>query len=167
MKATRVNHRIPVADRLFAKLAQQPDGCIEFTGACMPNGYGRIALGGQGGGVGLAHRVAWELANGPIPEDLHVCHRCDNPPCCNPAHLFLGTRSDNMRDSVSKRRDRHGRRTSCKNGHLYDEANTRWSPSGSRVCRACDRARNPARAAAKKAARARAKDLKADPTFKQ
>ncbi|MER6171321.1 HNH endonuclease [Streptosporangium sp. NPDC001681] len=55
----------------------------------------------------LVHRVAWELANGPIPDGMKVCHRCDNPPCCNPAHLFLGTIADNNAD-----RDQKGRQVS-------------------------------------------------------
>ena len=56
-----------------------------------------------------AHRAAWALANGRLPDPaLYVCHRCDNPPCCNPAHLFLGTGIDNMRDARNKGRVRNG-----------------------------------------------------------
>lgn len=58
----------------------------------------------QGGRIRTRHRVAWELTNGPIPEGLWVLHHCDNPPCCNPAHLFLGTNSDNQKDAYSKGR---------------------------------------------------------------
>lgn len=51
-----------------------------------------------------AHRAAWVEASGPIPLGILVCHRCDNPPCCNPAHLFLGTQSDNIKDGYAKGR---------------------------------------------------------------
>jgi hypothetical protein len=56
-----------------------------------------------------AHRVAWELTNGPIPPGLHICHRCDNPPCVTPAHLFVGTNLDNIADKVAKGRQRGAR----------------------------------------------------------
>lgn len=57
-----------------------------------------------------AHRVAFEIMNGPIPDGMAVCHHCDNPPCCNPAHLFLGTPGDNVRDAQTKGRSATGER---------------------------------------------------------
>lgn len=65
----------------------------------------RYGIVGDGQKTKKAHRVAWELANGrSVPEGMNVLHRCDNPPCCNPAHLFLGTQADNVRDMAQKGR---------------------------------------------------------------
>lgn len=77
------------------------DDCILWTGAIASNGYGKRQLHGRTVG---AHRAAWEEAHGPIPDGLFVLHRCDNPPCCNVEHLFLGTHADNMRDMARKGR---------------------------------------------------------------
>lgn len=75
--------------------------CWEWTGAKYSNGYGSFRCGTR---LGIAHRVAWELVKGAIPQGLLILHRCDNPPCVNPAHLFVGTYADNTNDRNSKGR---------------------------------------------------------------
>lgn len=121
---------------LRAKLMES--GCFEWQGTLREKGYGRLYHLGR---LGDAHRVAWELTRGPIPDGLYVCHKCDNPPCVNPDHLWLGTNTDNMRDMVRKGRHGNSRKTHCKHGHELTPENTYWVPSrtANRACRVCVR----------------------------
>ena len=73
------------------------------------NEYGRIWYGGA---MEYAHRMSWVIRNGPIPDGKYVLHRCDNPPCVNPDHLFLGTQLDNIQDRHDKGRNGHGQNSS-------------------------------------------------------
>lgn len=94
------------AEGLAARASPEPNtGCWLWCGSADTAGYGRIdtVRGSKSRYVGV-HRLSWEASYGPIPEGLHVLHRCDQPACMNPAHLFLGTPSDNMRDMVAKGR---------------------------------------------------------------
>lgn len=82
-----------------------PNACHEWLRGRFKNGYGSVKRRGKDL---KTHRVAWELEYGPIPDGLFVCHTCDNPPCCNLKHLFLGTPADNAADMVAKGRQARG-----------------------------------------------------------
>ena len=79
-------------------------GCTIFYGASVPKGYGVIWYQGR---QTYTHRVAYELANGPIPDGMQVCHKCDVSSCINPTHLFLGTQRDNIHDMMRKGRGKY------------------------------------------------------------
>lgn len=112
--------------------------CWTWTASKTSDGYGtfnanRVRI--------LAHRFSWILKYGLIRDRLFVLHRCDNPPCVNPDHLFAGTQADNIRDCYAK-----GRRIkdACIHGHPYNDRNTKWAIHYGvprRFCRVCRNAR--------------------------
>jgi hypothetical protein len=96
-------------------------GCWLWEKSLYPNGYGQINVAGKGMG---AHRASWAAFKGAIPKGLMVLHRCDNPCCVNPAHLFLGTHQDNMDDRRRKDREHHPK-GELQGGHKLTEAQVR------------------------------------------
>jgi hypothetical protein len=146
--------KTPFVDRFWAKVERGPVDWL-WTGAVRTDGYGVMGRWNDGRTAVLpAHRLAWEMAHGPIPTGVCVLHHCDVKRCVKTegderwpdGHLFLGTKRDNTRDMVTK--GRHGRwnakKLACKRGHPFDEANTHIYRGG-RVCRTCARAKVRAR----------------------
>lgn len=89
-----------VESKLWPRLKISDSGCWEWQGGKDKDGYGSLRWGKEQ----RSHRVAWILSFGPIPNGLQVLHHCDNPPCCNPIHLFTGTSDDNNKDMIRKGR---------------------------------------------------------------
>lgn len=135
----------PALKRFWAKVdkngpVMRPElgPCWVWTGR-KKKGYGYLMVAWKDV---RAHRFSYAVHLGPIPPGKLACHRCDNPPCVRPSHLFAGTISDNARDSFSKGR-RHSPKagkTHCPAGHPYAGRNLYQLPNGGRVCRECTNA---------------------------
>lgn len=133
--------RVPVVDRVLARVTVHPLGCWEYTGTLNPGGYGQITPSSAGSSY-LTHRIVYEDWFGKIPDGLVLDHLCANRRCCNPAHLEPVTQTENVRRSY--RDGRHSgcaRRdqTHCKHGHEFSPENT-YTYGGKRKCRTCHRA---------------------------
>lgn len=88
-------------ERFEEKFAKSDNGCWMWTASKNQDGYGKFVFSGR---LQKAHRVAWTLYVGEIPDGMCILHRCDNRYCVNPTHLFMGTKADNARDRDSKGR---------------------------------------------------------------
>lgn len=118
------------------------DDCWIWKKSLTENGYGQISIWlGKSNKTFRASRVSWVIHNGEIPEGYLACHKCDNPKCCNPRHIFLGTNRENVLDSSSKGRTRNGNKgkTHCVKGHPLYGANLGFNGGDThyRYCRAC------------------------------
>lgn len=123
----RGRHWRPFLERFEDSYTPEPNsgcwlwiGSMTGTGHACGKGYGAISKDGR---YVRAHRISWEMANGPIPDGMHVLHKCDTTTCVNPDHLFIGTNLDNVLDKVAKGRARSGRLCGSRNGasKLTDE----------------------------------------------
>jgi hypothetical protein len=127
----------PVVERFWPKV-EKTETCWLWRGARDPSGYGRFNRGVRGESIALAHRVAYELERGPIPEGLPLDHLCRNPSCVNPAHLeAVPMRENSMRGQHPKYR---AHLTGvCLRGHVFAEVGVREYPNGRKGCRQCIR----------------------------
>lgn len=125
--------------------------CWMWTGSRTSAGYGNLRRGGRNE---YAHRMAFMLTFGAIAPGMFICHRCDNPGCVNPAHLFEGTQAENMRDAAVKGRFANSRKTCCAKGHPLVDGNLDpyHLKHGRRWCLTCERERNRLRQARARAA---------------
>jgi hypothetical protein len=124
-------------------------GCWIWAGATRGSKHKYGCFYSQGKTVS-AHRFSYQIHHGNIPaggdkRGMCICHRCDNPLCVNPEHLFIGTHRQNMRDKADKGRHHNAAKTHCPNGHKYSDENTYITKTGLRHCKTCHRQKEATR----------------------
>lgn|SRR5574343_112608 len=126
--------KISTEERFWRHVSKTDNGCWIWTAHRSKSGYGMFWMPGTNGSKDTnlrAHRVSWILTHGEIPNNLWVLHRCDNPPCVNPLHLFLGTGKDNTQDMISK--GRYKNNSHHLRGKMTGEKNRRATITNSQV----------------------------------
>lgn len=122
----------------MARIEKAESGCWLWRGWRNHLGYGEMTVQGKGW---RAHRLSFTLFKGKIPPGIDICHTCDNPPCVNPDHLWLGDQKANSRDIVVKGRNHGLNKTECGRGHPYAIFGRRHPRLGWRTCTICERGR--------------------------
>lgn len=125
----------PVEVRFMAKVAKRSDGCWQWTSFVRPDGYPMFRFGQR---AIRAHRFAYELLVGPIPEGMQLDHLCRNRACVNPTHREPVTHRENIMRGLAPTAQ-NARKTHCKRGHPLEGDNVYRSPRGHRTCRTCKR----------------------------
>jgi len=120
---------------LFLQKIEKTDDCWIWTAAKTPAGYGHFRTENYVAKK-YAHRISYKLFVGKIPEGFCVLHKCDNPTCVKPDHLFLGTYKDNADDKSAKGRHHNQKKESCPKGHPYNRVQIRNGKTR-RLCRIC------------------------------
>ncbi len=137
-----------LAERFWERVdVGEPNECWPWMGYRDKDGYGRLKTGSRTDGsrkFERANRVAFRLTTGHEAEGW-VLHTCDNPPCCNPGHLYDGTPDDNGRDMRVRVRHPKRLKAKCAHGHEFTPDNTYWRSNGTRACVACRTRRSQAR----------------------
>lgn len=135
-------------ERFWAKVDKSGD-CWIWAPGKPGAGYGHFFPGSYSGAKSiLAHRYAYELQHGPLPEGQHLLHKCNNRRCVNPAHLQPATEQENTDNGNDRTRSGSGPQAACKHGHAYTVSNTYTAPNGTWFCRQC-KAQTQRRAQAK------------------
>lgn len=134
-----------IKNRLLSKIIIDDEtGCWNWLAGKDKNGYGKIVINKR---HLMVHRASYYYFVGPFEQDKLICHKCDNPSCINPDHLFIGTWLSNMQDKVNKGRLRNQNmdKTHCKRGHEFTEENTKIKSKGRRTCVICYKERYTSR----------------------